>query len=463
MNDESRKRDVKKRKRRRLFLSGGIFIALLLLSYFFIFPSKPQMPSTGLSGPMTSSSKESEDQVIEGRVKEKSSLFKSLTEKNISLRWIDLIISKLKPHVDFKKIKGGTYRLFTDVKGELRKFIFEAGPTEVYEIEKDSQGYTVQRKEVPLETYRVKVVGEIRSSLFEAVDTIGEEDQLVIGFAEILAWEIDFYKDVREGDRFKVMVEKIYKGDQFIQYGPIHAVEYERGEKKIRGIRYQGEYYNESGISSKKAFLKTPLRFNRISSRFSATRRHPILGGVRPHFGVDYAAPIGTPIWAVADGTVLSCGWNGGFGKQVVIRHPNGYVTYYGHLCRFGPGIRRGARVAQKQVIGYVGSTGLSTGPHLDYRLARGGQFRNPLKESFPAGFPIKKEEMEKFQKRRDEIMTWLQGDKPFSQRIEEVEGLSQNMLGRVNPLGENGALTPPSIKMKYPPSIAGLSNGANP
>ena len=139
--------------------------------------------------------------------------------------------------MNFKKIKGGTYRFITDVEGELVKFIYEASPTEVYEVEKDPQGYIAQRKKVPLETRLVKVVGEIRSSLFEAMDAAGEQDPLTIAFAEILAWEIDFYKDVQEGDRFKVVVEKIYKGDQFIQYGTIHAVEYQRGEKIIRGIR----------------------------------------------------------------------------------------------------------------------------------------------------------------------------------------------------------------------------------
>jgi murein DD-endopeptidase MepM/ murein hydrolase activator NlpD len=427
-------KESRKRKRKRMILSGTILIALLLFAYFFIFSPEPLPPSADLTGPVSppsEESKKSQYQVIEGRVKDRSTFFQSLTEKKIPLHWIEMIISKLKPYVDFRKIKGGTYRLFTDVKGGLVKFIFEASPTEVYEIEKDSQGYTAQRKEVILETRRVKVVGEIRSSLFEAMDAIGEQDQLVIAFAEILAWEIDFYKDVREGDRFKVVVEKVYKGDQFIQYGPIHALEYQRGEKKIRGIGYQGEYYNENGVSLRKAFLKAPLRFNRISSRFSQARRHPILGGVRPHFGVDYAAPIGTPIWAVADGAVLSCGWGGGFGKQVILRHPNGYRTYFGHLSRYGPGIKRGVRVSQKQIIGYVGSTGLSTGPHLDYRLIKDGRFRNPLKESFPKGIPIKRGEMGEFQKRRDKMIAWLQGDNPYSERVEEVERLPQDVLGK--------------------------------
>jgi murein DD-endopeptidase MepM/ murein hydrolase activator NlpD len=367
--------------------------------------SKPQKPET---------------QMIEGQIMEGGSFFQSLRQQNISPQWIDLIVSKLKPHVNFKKIKGGSYQFITDGQGEFVKFIYQASPTEVYEVEKETQGYIAQRREIPLASYWVKVVGEIHSSLFEAMDAIGEQDPLTIAFAEALAWEIDFYKDGRQGDRFKVVVEKIYNGNHFIKYGLIHAVEYQRGERLIRGIRYRDDFYTEKGISLKKAFLKAPLRFNRISSRFSQGRRHPILGGVRPHFGVDYAAPPGTSVWAVADGAILSCGWNGGYGKQVILRHRNGYTTYYGHLSGYASGIRKGTAVRQKQIIGYVGSTGLSTGPHLDYRLAKDGRFRNPLREGFPTGNPIGKGEMETFQKRRDEMLTWLQGESPFQKRIEE-------------------------------------------
>ena len=398
--------EAKRKRVKRVLLSGSFLVGLFIMFCLFLIPSTPPPPPA----PVPPTVQEPQLHTIEGDVKERSTLFKSLSEKNIPLRWIDLIISKLKPYVNFKKIKGGTYHFITDVKGELVKFIYEASPTEIYEIEKDPQGYVAQRKKVSLETHLVKVVGEIRSSLFEAMDAVGEQDPLTIAFAEILAWEIDFYKDVREGDQFKVVVEKIYKGDQFIQYGTIHAVEYQRGEKIIRGMRYKEGYYNEKGISLKKAFLKAPLRFNRISSKFSRARKHPILGGVRPHYGVDYAAPPGTPIWAVADGSVTSCGWNSGFGNQVILRHRNGYMTCYGHLSSYGPGIRKGVRVRQKQIIGYVGSTGLSTGPHLDYRLVKNNQFRNPLKETFPTGLPIEKREMEIFRQRRDEMLVWLEG-----------------------------------------------------
>ena len=198
-------------------------------------------------------------------------------------------------------------------------------------------------------------------------------------------------------------------------------MEYARGERVIRGIRYQGDYYDEKGDSFKKAFLKVPLQFSRISSQFSRARKHPILGGLRPHYGIDYAAPPGTPVWAVADGTVISTGWCGGFGKEVVVRHMNGYKTYYNHLSRYGPGIGRGVRVKQKQIIGYVGSTGLSTGPHLDYRITKDGRFRNPLKEAFPAGCPIGKENIEVFQKTRDEMVATLADNRPSRKRLEDV------------------------------------------
>ncbi len=416
-----RKRWTGRKKRIVLFsvVSGGLVVLcvslLMLLRGDFTSPES-MVPVVG--SPDAPFSREPPPRVVEGEVREGSSFSRSLTEEKVPARWIELIVSKLKPYVDFKKIRGGTYRLVFDTQGELSRFVYEKGPTEVFEIEKEFDLYIARKKEVPLQVSIVRVGGEIHSSLFEAMDAAGEGDPLILSFAEVLASEIDFYKDVKEGDRFKVVVEKVYKGDEFIRYGTIHAVEYQRGEKAFRGIRYQDEYYDERGNSLKKAFLRAPLRFNRISSRFSRARKHPILGGVRPHYGVDYAAPPGTPVWAVSDGTVFSCGWGGGFGNQVILRHGNGYVSCYGHLSNYGPGIRRGVRVKQKQVIGYVGSTGLSTGPHLDYRLVKDGRFSNPLKETFPAGNPLRKEDMEQFQKRRGEALSWLQGDTPLKKDL---------------------------------------------
>lgn len=425
MNRLGLKYKDRKKRLRRLFLFSGIFFILIYSSLCIFFPKSivviPPEPAPPLH-------------ITEGDIKEKSTLYQSLVENNVPFRWIDLIISKLNPFVDFRNIKAGTYRFIADVEGKLVKFVLEAGPTEIYKIEKDVKGeYIAQRQEVPLEIYLVKIVGEIHSSLFEAMNAIGEHDQLTISFAEILAWEIDFYKDVKEGDRFKLVMQKIYKGDQFMQYGTIDAVEYQRGGRVIRGIRFKGDYYNGKGISLKKAFLKAPLRFNRISSRFSRARRHPILGGVRPHYGIDYSAPSGTPVWAVADGTVVSAGWNRGFGKQVTLRHRNGYKTYYGHLSRYGPGIKKGKRVKQKQIIGYVGSTGISTGPHLDYRLSKNGRVRNPLKETFPGGSRVREKDLGAFQKRKNEILAWLTDHVPYQKRLEETtsDAIQRNRTDR--------------------------------
>ena len=406
----------KRMRRRRLWiLLSGVLLSLSLafgiLLYHFVrspepLPEPPPLPVTESREPPPAPPR----QEIRGEIREGSSFSKSLAGNKIPARWADLIIQKLKPYVDFKKIRHGTYRFVADQQGDFVQFTFEAGPTEVYEIEKGGSGYVVHKREVPLRVVLTKAEGEIRTSLFEAMEKAGEGDALTIPFAEILASEVDFYKDVKEGDGFKVVVEKLYKGETFIRYGLIHGVEYQRGERIIRGIRYRDDYYDEKGNSLRKAFLKAPLRFNRISSKFSRARSHPILGGVRPHYGVDYAAPMGTPIWAVGDGTVESVGWNSGFGKQVVLRHGNGYASYYGHLSGYGPGIRKGLRVKQKQTIGYVGSTGLSTGPHLDYRLTKDGKYRNPLKEVFPSGVPLREQDREAFQMRKEEVLPFLLG-----------------------------------------------------
>lgn len=421
--EPSRPDSGKGRRRRKgvLLIAGILFVGLGVGATFWILSGRsPEAPQEAIQSFETKevvpaergrNVEEAPSRIVEGEIKRRSSLAKALSSKHVPSPWIELIVSKLKPLVNLRKIREGRFRSTWGKDGSLIRFELELGPTEVYEVQKHSKGYGAAKEKISLDVRLVKVKGEIRSSLFEAMEAAGEQDCLTMAFADILAWEIDFYKDVQPGDRFALLVEKLYKGDRFVQYGTIEAVEYQRGEKILRGIRYGDAYYNEEGFSLKKAFLKVPLRFTRVSSRFSRGRPHPILGGVRPHLGVDYAAPTGTSVWAVADGTVVFCGWNEGFGKQVILRHRNGYMSYYGHLSRLGRGIKAGKAVKQKEVIGYVGSTGLSTGPHLDYRLAKAGVFRNPLREVFPKGSPIGKAEWEPFRKRRDEIIAALHGE----------------------------------------------------
>jgi len=208
-------------------------------------------------------------------------------------------------------------------------------------------------------------------------------------------------------------VEKFYRDDQFIQYGTILAATYDTPSQEFRGFYFKGPrgqvgYYDEKGRSLEKSFLRSPLKFTRITSGYSRRRRHPILGGYHPHLAIDYAAPTGTPIRTVGDGKVVFCGRNRGYGKQVTIRHGNGYTTYYGHLSRYARGIRKGKRVKQKQVIGYVGSTGLVTGPHLDYRISKNGKFLDPLKMKSPPISSLRGDHLEVFRAERDHLASLL-------------------------------------------------------
>jgi len=255
-------------------------------------------------------------------------------------------------------------------------------------------GWEARRAETRPDVRVAAIGGELKRSLFEAVEALGESPQLVTELAEIFSSDFDFTADSRSGDRFRLLVEKRYAGEQFVDYGQVLVAQYLSDGRILTGVGFEPAggrtaYYDLEGRSLRKTFLKSPLAFTRITSGFTYARPHPILGGVRPHLAVDYAAPVGTPVQAVASGTVLLAGWNGGNGIQVHLRHHAGYETLYNHLSRLGPGVRSGARVDQRQVIGYVGSTGLSTGPHLDYRVKKNGRFVNPLSEKFVPGQPL--------------------------------------------------------------------------
>jgi len=280
-------------------------------------------------------------------------------------------------------------------------------------------GWEIRRAETRPDVRIEAVGGEVRRSLFEAVEAMGESPQLVLELVEIFSSDFDFTADTRSGDRFRLLVEKRYAGEQFVDYGQVLVAQYLSDGRILTGVGFEpaggrAAYYDLDGRSLKKTFLKSPLEFTRITSGFTYARPHPILGGVRPHLAVDYAAPVGTPVRAVADGTVTAAGWNGGNGIQVQLRHHAGYETVYNHLARLAPGVRAGARVTQRQVIGYVGSTGLSTGPHLDYRVAKNGRFVNPLSEKFIPGQPLDGAEHGRFLKEARALVRRLEDASPF-------------------------------------------------
>ena len=262
------------------------------------------------------------------------------------------------------------------------------------------------------------VIDGTNNSLVAALDAGGENVTLAIALAEIFSGEIDFNNDLRTGDRFTLLFERTYRtgafgeGDEvFAGYGDILAAEFANDGRELHAYRFhvpgdpEAQYFDQNGRSMKRLFLRSPFRFEpRVTSRFSYRRVHPVHGGVRPHLGVDYGAPVGTPVIAVATGTVVSAGRSGASGNMVRLRHTNGYETYYLHLSAFAEGIRPGLRVMQGQMIGRVGATGVVTGPHLDYRMRRDGVFVNPLLEHrrLPPGDPVPAERMAAYEATRD-------------------------------------------------------------
>jgi murein DD-endopeptidase MepM/ murein hydrolase activator NlpD len=270
----------------------------------------------------------------------------------------------------------------------------------------------------------VGVSGVIDSSLFATIDALGERDQLALDLADIFAWDVDFNSEIQRGDSFRVAVETLSLDGRLVRYGRILAAEFVRGDRVLRAVRFEAErgpgYYAPDGTPLRKAFLRSPLRFTRISSGFSRSRLHPILARRRAHLGIDYAAPVGTPVHASADGVVVSAGWQGGYGKAVRLRHANGYETLYGHLSRIA--VPAGQRVAQGDRVGSVGQTGLATGPHLDYRMTRGGAFVNPLTAQVPAAEPLAAAERPAFERESGKALALLARITPGAQASARLE-----------------------------------------
>ena len=250
----------------------------------------------------------------------------------------------------------------------------------------------------PVETSREYADVTISSSLWNDMTAAGAPASLIVSLSEIYAWSVDFFS-LQQGDRFKILYDKSVCDGEVVSVDPIYYAEFERDGKVLPAIMFDqgdggGIYWKEDGSSLKKAFLKAPLKFTRISSGFSYHRKHPVSGKVRAHTAVDYAAPTGTPVMSIGDGTVLSAGWTNGGGNTVKIRHNSTYTTSYMHLSRYAKGIKAGVHVSQGDVIGYVGATGVATGPHLDFRVWKDGTPVNPLTLDSPSGEPIKPENL---------------------------------------------------------------------
>jgi len=305
------------------------------------------------------------------------------------------IVAALAVHLPASRYRtDDRLQVVKDEKGGIVSFAVERTNGVRYVARPEHGVWIASHESEPVRRDIVHYRGTIRSSLWESLVAAGASPDLVVRYADIFSWTFDFLTDCRQGDRFDLIAESIYQGDQFRRHGDILVARYEGERGTVSGIRFQPEgekaaYYAPDGSALQKAFLRSPLSYRRISSGFTHRRYHPVLKRYMPHLGIDYAAASGTPVVTIGDGTVSFAGWKKGFGKIVEVRHSRSYTTTYGHLAGFGSGIRSGARVAQGQVIGYVGSTGISTGPHLDFRMKHGATWVNPLKIEIPSADPV--------------------------------------------------------------------------
>lgn len=348
-------------------------------------------------------------------------LVRALARGGIDAGTANEIASRLKQRgADLRRLRPGDPLTITWSGARLVSIAWEASAWLAFTAEATESGWEVRRVSVEPEVRVEPVRGEVLSSLFQAVEDVRESAQLVLPLVEIFSSDFDFTADTKPGDRFRLLVEKRYAGDRFVEYGRILAAQYLGEDRTLTGIGFEHTgrarfgYYDPAGRSLRKSFLRSPLEFTRVTSGFTYARPHPILGGVRPHLAVDYAAPAGTPVRSVADATVLSAGWDGGNGLSVLLRHRSGYQTMYNHLSRLATGVRRGVRVAQRQVVGYVGMTGLATGPHLDFRVSKNGVWVNPLDEKFLPGDPISITERPEFLTHAKALVTRLEREASF-------------------------------------------------
>lgn len=371
-----------------------------------------------------------------GLVKRNQTLSAILNQHGMTLREVHRLGQAAKGIFDLKKIRQGqSYAVFTtrDSIPRTAFFVYEEDAKSYILFDLREENYRVSRGTNPVEWVRKVARGRVESSLWVAMQNEGTDPQLAVILSQIFGWTIDFF-GLQKNDEYRIIYEQEQVDGKSLQNFHILAASFKQGDSTYYAIPFEQEgevlYYNDRGNSLEGAFLKAPLDFFRISSRFSNSRFHPVLKSYRPHHGVDYAAPKGTPVYAVGSGKVIAKGYqaNGG-GNYVKIKHNSVYVTTYMHLSRFAKGLKVGSQVAQKEVIGYVGATGIATGPHLDFRVHENGRPINPLTIKSQPKKPISQENMPQFILVRDVLMEML----------DEIEMSSDSSIesGTLNQIGE--------------------------
>jgi murein DD-endopeptidase MepM/ murein hydrolase activator NlpD len=306
----------------------------------------------------------------------------------------------IRQSLDF--LKPGDAIKLTHTGGEIQELTRKVSETQTLDVVRQETGFEARLIDNPVETRTRTASATIDSSLFQAAEAADISDSVALKLANVFAWDIDFVLDIREGDRFTAVYQQIYQDGKYLRDGEVLAAEFVNNGKVYRAVRFVSDngnagYYTPNGLAMRKTFLRAPLEFTRVSSAFNPHRKHPILNTIRGHMGTDYAAPTGTPVHAAGDGHVSFAGWRGGYGNALLLAHGGNISTLYGHMSRFARNIHVGTRVQQGEVIGYVGMTGLATGPHLHYEYLMNGVHRNPQTVGLPGAEPLHADALQKF------------------------------------------------------------------
>ncbi len=413
----SARQPQRSRGNRRFFPAALILVALTVGGLVLFGPSGPELQAR--TSPVEISAPQQKIRIpVRNRVEAvitAGETISSLLGGYFSAQEIHELSQQSKKIFPLTRICAGQPYQICTIDDKFDSFIYEIDQNEQLVIRRTGEKLQIERIPIKYEIRTQIVRGLVESSLFEAVSRAGETSELATALADIFAWDIDFLRDLRSGDTFSALVEKRFREGKPAGYGRVLTAEFRNSGELFRAFYYQdGErpasYYDENGRSVRKAFLKAPLSFTRISSGFTYKRFHPITKTWKAHPAIDYAAPRGTPIKTVGDGTITRIGYTKGNGNFIEMRHNGTYKTIYLHMARFARGMKKGKRVAQGQVIGYVGSTGLATGAHLCFRMYRNGSPVNPYKVKAPAAKPVSKSRLVDFKQQTRTLMARLEG-----------------------------------------------------
>jgi len=378
-------------------------------------PFEPRVPVSTPSAPkMLPDSSQHHENWQTTEIKSGESLSIIFDRIGVSKDDAQSVITSAKSSRLLQTINAGRTLAYRMDEGRLEELAYEVDLLNTVVLKRNSKGYEAELVELKSDVRMAAASGEITRSLFLDGQAAGLSDRVIMDFTEIFGWDVDFVLDLRRGDRFKVVYEELYRAGEKVSNGRILAAEFTNQGRTLRALFYKAPdgsegYYSEQGQAMRKAFLRAPLNFTRISSRFNLARRHPILNRLRAHRGVDYAAPMGTPIRAVANGKIEMAGTQNGYGNTVVLRHGDAYSTLYAHMSKFAKNIARGKSVQQGQLIGYVGKSGLATGPHLHYEFRINNVHHDPLTVKLPRAISIDKTLLARFRSETKDTLALLE------------------------------------------------------